>query len=147
MGTTFLGQGAMGSALAATTSAAGEPVTVWNRTAGRTRRMAGASAAETVAEAIAGSIIGGFLQGAAMLRTSATEFAARQAPFLAAMTDQLAGYAATVDARDYEGPDQQSLRFTATALAPVRELVRRQIDAGYGDHGTARAYESLRSLR
>lgn len=113
------------------------------------------------------AMIGGFLQGAAMLAAEgvpAVGFAARQAEFLSAMTGRLAGYAATVDGRDYEGPGQQSLRFTDTALsalrranaeqgvtgdvlAPVRDLVRRQIDAGFGDHGTARLYESLRGAR
>lgn len=113
------------------------------------------------------AMIGGFLQGAAMLAAEgvqASAFAARQVPFLAAMTGQLAGYAATVDDRDYEGPGQQSLRFTDTALAalrrataeqgvggdvlaPVAGHVRRQIDAGFGDHGTARLFESLRSTR
>lgn len=109
----------------------------------------------------------GFLHGAAMVAAegvSATEFAARQAPFLAAMTGSLAGYAATVDAKDYAGAGQQSLRFTETALAtlmragteqgvgvevlkPVHEMVRRQIDAGFGELGTARIFEELRSDR
>ncbi|GAA0251450.1 NAD(P)-dependent oxidoreductase [Cryptosporangium japonicum] len=282
MSTTFLGLGEMGRALAATTSAAGEPVTVWNRSAGRAHPMAGVAVADSVPEALSGggaivvclfdhasvhevldpvasalpgrtlinlttttpdearelaarydatylqgaimavpamiggpasqlfysgsaaayerhralldrwgsstyfgadaglasvydmamltgmyTMIGGFLQGAAMLAAegvSASAFTARQAPFLAAMAGQLAGYAATVDDRDYAGPGQQSLRFTdaalgalrrasveqgvgADVLAPVHELVRRQIDAGFGDHGTARLYESLRSTR
>lgn len=77
----------------------------------------------------------------------ATEFAERQAVFLAAMTGGLAGLAAIIDAKDYTGEGQQSLRFTQTALAalmrassdagvdaevlkPVHDIVRRQIAAG-----------------
>jgi 3-hydroxyisobutyrate dehydrogenase-like beta-hydroxyacid dehydrogenase len=113
------------------------------------------------------ALFAGFLQGAAMVGAagvSATEFAERQVPFLAAMTGQLAGYAATVDARSYTGEGQQSLRFTETALAallragsehgvdlevlrPVHAIVRRQIAAGFGEHGTARMFESMRSTR
>jgi 3-hydroxyisobutyrate dehydrogenase-like beta-hydroxyacid dehydrogenase len=113
------------------------------------------------------AMVGGFLHGAAMVAAEgvpAAEFAARQAPFLAAMTGSLAGYAATVDAKDYAGAGQQSLRFTESALAalmragaeqgvgvevlkPVHEMVRRQIDAGFGEQGTARIFEELRSDR
>lgn len=113
------------------------------------------------------ALFAGFLQGAAMVGAagvSATGFAERQVPFLAAMTGQLAGYAATVDAEDYTGDGQQSLRFTETALAtllragrehgvdlevlrPVHAIVRRQIAAGFGEHGTARMFESMRSAR
>ena len=80
------------------------------------------------------------------------------------MTEQLAGFAATIDEQDYLGPGQQSLRFTETALTtimqastgqgvpdevlqPVHDLVRRQIAAGFGEHGTARIFEELRSAR
>jgi hypothetical protein len=107
------------------------------------------------------------MHGAAMVGSagvSATEFAERQAPFLAAMTGGFAGLAATIDARDYAGEGQQSLRFTETALAaltrasidegvdtdvlrPVHDIVRRQIAAGYGEQGTARMFEALRSAR
>ena len=113
------------------------------------------------------TMFAGFLHGAAMVGSegvSATEFTARQAPFLAAMTGQLAGLAATVDAKDYTGAGQQSLRFTEAALAallrataeqgvngevlkPVHDIVTRQIAAGYGEHGTARIVEELRSAR
>jgi 3-hydroxyisobutyrate dehydrogenase-like beta-hydroxyacid dehydrogenase len=113
------------------------------------------------------TMFAGFLHGAAMVVAdggSAGGFAAMQAPFLAAMTGGLAGLASTVDTGDYTGPGQQSLRFTGTALAallrasadqgvdmrvlePVYDLVRRQIDAGYAEHGTARMFESLRSTR
>lgn len=54
---TIIGLGNMGQALAAAYLAAGHPVTVWNRTAGKADRLVGNRAvrAETVAEAIAAS--------------------------------------------------------------------------------------------
>jgi 3-hydroxyisobutyrate dehydrogenase-like beta-hydroxyacid dehydrogenase len=111
------------------------------------------------------TMFAGFMHGAAMVGSegvSATEFAARQAPFLAAMAGGVAGFAATIDAKDYAGTGQQSLRFTETALAalmrasteqgvdagvlrPVHDIVRRQIAAGFGDQGTARIFEELRT--
>ncbi|WP_199736612.1 NAD(P)-dependent oxidoreductase [Micromonospora sp. HM5-17] len=113
------------------------------------------------------TMFAGFMHGAALVGSggvSATEFAARQAPFLAAMTNGLAGYAATIDAKDYTGEGQQSLRFTEAALSslmrasteqgvnvevlkPVYDIVRRQIAAGFGAQGTARIFEELRSTR
>lgn len=113
------------------------------------------------------TMFAGFLHGAAMVAADggpAQGFAAMQAPFLAAMTGGLAEMASTVDSGDYTGPGQQSLYFTETALAalltasteqgvdtrvlkPVHDLVRRQIDAGFGDQGTARMFEELRSSR
>jgi 3-hydroxyisobutyrate dehydrogenase-like beta-hydroxyacid dehydrogenase len=109
----------------------------------------------------------GFMHGAAMVGSegvSATEFAKRQAPFLAAMTEGLAGFAATIDAKDYAGEGQQSLEFTSAALGsltqasidqgvnpevlkPVHDIVRRLIAAGLGRQGTARIFEELRSTR
>jgi 3-hydroxyisobutyrate dehydrogenase-like beta-hydroxyacid dehydrogenase len=113
------------------------------------------------------TMFAGFMHGAAMLAAEgvpAIEFAQRQAPFLAAMTGGMLEHAATIDSRDYAGPGQQSLRFTDAALSallrattgqgvstevlrPVHDLVRRQIDAGHGDLGTARIFEELRSTR
>jgi 3-hydroxyisobutyrate dehydrogenase-like beta-hydroxyacid dehydrogenase len=113
------------------------------------------------------ALLAGFLQGAAMLSAagvSASDFAERQVPFLAAMTSRLAGYAATVDAKNYTGKGQQSLRFTETALSallragsehgvdlevlrPVHAIVHRQVAAGFGEQGTARMFESMRSTR
>jgi 3-hydroxyisobutyrate dehydrogenase-like beta-hydroxyacid dehydrogenase len=113
------------------------------------------------------TMFAGFLHGAAMVGAdggSATEFAQRQAPFLAAMAGQLGGLATTIDAKDYTGDGQQSLRFTEAALSalvqastdqgvsvevlkPVHDIVRRQIVAGFGEHGTARIIEELRSAR
>jgi 3-hydroxyisobutyrate dehydrogenase-like beta-hydroxyacid dehydrogenase len=113
------------------------------------------------------TMFAGFLHGAAMVGAHgvpASEFAQRQAPFLAAMTGALAEMADTVDAKAYTGEGQQSLRFTDAALAalmratadegvsvevlkPVHDIVRRQIAAGFGDEGTARMFEELRSTR
>jgi 3-hydroxyisobutyrate dehydrogenase-like beta-hydroxyacid dehydrogenase len=113
------------------------------------------------------TMFAGFLHGAAMVAAEgvpASEFAARCAPFLAAMTGGLAEFAGSVDAKDYTGAGQQSLRFTRSALAtllrasteqgvdtavlaPVHELVQEQITAGFGEHGTARIFEALRSTR
>ncbi|MFJ9179990.1 NAD(P)-dependent oxidoreductase [Streptomyces sp. NPDC102360] len=107
----------------------------------------------------------GFLHGAAMVATtgmSASEFAARQAPFLSAMTRGLAAYAEVVDGGDYTVPGQQSLDFSdlshlvrasadqgvdPTPIAAVQELIGRQIAAGHGPEGLARIYESLRAPR
>ncbi|ONH61503.1 dehydrogenase [Frankia sp. CcI49] len=113
------------------------------------------------------TMFAGFLHGAAMVGADgvpAAEFARQQAPFLAAMTGQLAGLAETVDTRDYAGAGQQSLEFTETALAslvtasldqgvnvevlrPVLDIVRRQTVSGYGRQGTARIFEELRESR
>ncbi|MFI5664992.1 NAD(P)-dependent oxidoreductase [Streptomyces sp. NPDC051684] len=107
----------------------------------------------------------GFIHGAAMVATmgmSATEFAARQAPFLSAMTRGLAAYAEVVDGGDYTVPGQQSLEFSDLShlvraskeqgvdpapIATVQELISRQIAAGHGAEGFARIYENLRAAR
>jgi 3-hydroxyisobutyrate dehydrogenase-like beta-hydroxyacid dehydrogenase len=104
----------------------------------------------------------GFLHGAAMVGSrgvSATEFAALAAPFLGAMTESFADFAQIVDRRDYAGDGQQSLEFSdlsdiistsaeegvaVDVIAPVQELIRRQIAAGHGKQGFARIYEELR---
>lgn len=111
------------------------------------------------------AMFAGFMHGAAMVGSEgvpATEFAARATPFLAAMTDQFAGYATTVDAKDYAGEGQQSLEFSdltklvrasveqgvsAEVLQPVHEMIQRQIAAGHGTEGFARIFEELRSTR
>lgn len=105
----------------------------------------------------------GFFHGAAMAATmgmSAADFAARQAPFLAAMTEELAGYAKVIDGGDYSVPGQQSLEFSdlshivraseeegvdPSPIAAVQALISEQIAAGHGSEGLARLYESLRS--
>ncbi|WP_020576135.1 NAD(P)-dependent oxidoreductase [Actinopolymorpha alba] len=113
------------------------------------------------------AMFAGFLHGAAMVDSvgvPATEFASRQAPFLAAMTGSFAHVAAIIDAKDYAGEGQQSLEFTQAALdsilqasidqgvsvevlRPVRDLVRRQIAAGFGKQGSDRIFEELRNTR
>lgn len=105
----------------------------------------------------------GFFHGAAMAATigmSAADFAARQAPFLAAMTEELAGYAKVIDGGDYTVAGQQSLEFSDLShivraseeqgidpapIAAVQALISRQIDAGHGSEGLPRVIESLRA--
>lgn len=104
----------------------------------------------------------GFLHGAAMVApagVSASEFATRAAPWLAAMTGGFAGLAAVVDGGDYTVAGQQSLEFSdlgdilaasteqgvsTEAVAMVQRLIRRQIDAGHGKEGFARIIESIK---
>ncbi|PZG14255.1 NAD(P)-dependent oxidoreductase [Micromonospora craterilacus] len=113
------------------------------------------------------TMFAGFTHGAAMVGSegvSATEFATRAAPFLAAMTGSFADTAAIIDARNYAGDGQQSLEFTqgaldtivqasidqgmnAEVLRPVHDLVRRQIAAGHGAQGFDRIFEELRITR
>ncbi|WP_328532356.1 NAD(P)-binding domain-containing protein [Nocardioides sp. NBC_00368] len=105
----------------------------------------------------------GFFHGAAMVASmgmSAADFAARQAPFLAAMTEGLDGYAKVIDGGDYTVAGQQSLEFSDLAhivraseeegvdpspIAAVQALISGQIAAGHGSEALARVYESLRS--
>ncbi|MFD7865123.1 NAD(P)-dependent oxidoreductase [Streptomyces sp. NPDC059783] len=104
----------------------------------------------------------GFMQGAAMLAPAgvpATRFAALAAPWLTAMSGQLAGYAEVIDGGDYTVPGQQSLTFSnldllveaitdegvgAEPIAMVQRLIQQQVDAGHGAEGFARIIESLR---
>ncbi|MFI6940607.1 NAD(P)-dependent oxidoreductase [Streptomyces sp. NPDC050418] len=105
----------------------------------------------------------GFFHGAAMAAKSgmsATEFAARQSPFLAAMAHELGGFAKVVDGGDYSVPGQQSLDFSDLShivrasqeegvnpapIAAVQALIVRQTAAGHGAEGFARIYESVRA--
>lgn len=109
------------------------------------------------------TLFAGFLHGAAMVGSEgvpAAEFAARAAPFLAAMTGALAGFATVIDGGDYSVEGQQSLEFSdlgdllqastdqgvsTEVIAPVQALIRRQIAAGHGKDGFARIYEEIRS--
>jgi 3-hydroxyisobutyrate dehydrogenase-like beta-hydroxyacid dehydrogenase len=111
------------------------------------------------------AMFAGFMHGAAMVGSegiSATEFATRATPFLAAMPGGFAGFAATIDAKDYGGEGQQSLEFSdlsqliaasteqgvsAEVLQPVHQMIRRQIAGGHGKEGFARIFEELRSTR
>ncbi|WP_312880363.1 NAD(P)-dependent oxidoreductase [Actinokineospora xionganensis] len=108
-------------------------------------------------------LFAGFVHGAAMVGSvgmSACDFAARQAPFLAAMTAELAGFAKVIDGGDYTVPNQQSLDFSDLShivrasegqgvdpapIAAVQALIDRQVAAGHGSEGFARIYESLRA--
>ncbi|WP_343242265.1 NAD(P)-binding domain-containing protein [Streptomyces sp. SID9727] len=107
----------------------------------------------------------GFMQGAAMLAPAgvpASRFAAMAAPWLTAMTGELAGYAEVIDGGDYTVPGQQSLTFSnlglfieaitdqgvsAEPVAMVQRLIERQVDAGHGTEGFARIIESLKRPR
>ncbi|WP_114558684.1 NAD(P)-dependent oxidoreductase [Desertihabitans aurantiacus] len=108
----------------------------------------------------------GFLHGAAMVQAAgitATEFAERATPFLAAMTQSFASTAQVVDARDYSRPFQ-SLDWTTTALdtisrasseqgvdpvpvVMVKSLVEREIEDGHGKEDFNRIIERMRSSK
>ncbi len=105
----------------------------------------------------------GFLHGAAMVGSegmTATDFAARAAPFISAMTGGFIGLARVVDGGDYTLAGQQSLDFSdlsyivrasdaqgvnPATIAAVQALITRQIAAGHGSEGFARLYESFRA--
>ncbi|MDA0566386.1 NAD(P)-binding domain-containing protein [Streptomonospora sp. S1-112] len=105
----------------------------------------------------------GFAHGAAMVAPSgmkAREFAAMAAPWQAAMTAAFDGLGEVIDGGDYTVPGQQSLLFSdlgdmvdasaaqgisTEVVAMVQNLIRRQIDAGHGEEGFARIYESIRN--
>lgn len=107
-------------------------------------------------------LFAGFFHGAAMTGSasiSATEFAERQVPFLAAMLDSLHHFAEIVDSGDYTVPGQQSLSFSdhtdlirasedqgvdPGTLVAIQKLITRQLDTGHGAEGYARIYESFR---
>ncbi|GAB3743822.1 NAD(P)-dependent oxidoreductase [Microlunatus parietis] len=105
----------------------------------------------------------GFLHGAAMVASAgvpATELAELAGPFLTAVVEPSVRHSAeVVDGGDFAVPGQQSLSFSdltkfitaseAAGVDPVlingvQLLIKRQIDAGFGDHGFARIFESLR---
>lgn len=104
----------------------------------------------------------GYYHGAAMARSSgmsAEEFGNRAAEWLAAMLPSLPTAGAQIDTGNY-AEVLQPLTFTKTALdaivsasrgadvdldviGPVRDLVDRQVAAGYGAESSERAFESL----
>jgi 3-hydroxyisobutyrate dehydrogenase-like beta-hydroxyacid dehydrogenase len=108
------------------------------------------------------AMFAGFFHGAAMVGTagiSACDFAARATPWLQAMAGSVAEFGATVDARDFGGPGQQSLDFSdpryivaasrdagvnTELVDALRRLVLTQIEAGHGADGFARVIESFR---
>ncbi|WP_232666886.1 NAD(P)-dependent oxidoreductase [Pseudonocardia sp. TRM90224] len=106
----------------------------------------------------------GFIHGAAMVAPSgmsARDFAKLAAPWQSAMTASFAGLAEVIDSGDYTlKGDDQSLEFSdltkmveasraqgmdPVAVEMVQELMRRQIDAGFGKESVARIYESVRA--
>jgi 3-hydroxyisobutyrate dehydrogenase-like beta-hydroxyacid dehydrogenase len=107
-------------------------------------------------------LLAGFLHGAAMVApagVSAADFAARAAPFLAAMTDGFSGMADVVDGGDYSVEGRQSLSFSdlgdivqasvdqgvsTELIDPIQRMIRRQIDAGHADEAFERIYEEIR---
>lgn len=109
------------------------------------------------------AMFAGFFHGAAMVAAtgvSATEFAERAIPWLQALAPSVAEYAAVIDGGDYSVPGQQSLAFSDLAdivdasrdqgistelVGAVQRLIRRQIDAGFGAHGFARVFESIKN--
>ncbi len=105
----------------------------------------------------------GFVHGAAMVGAAgvpAKEFAARTAAWLPALMPAVAEYATVIDGGDYTVPGQQSLYFSdltdivnasrdqgisTEVVDMVQRLIHRQIDAGHGDEGFARIFESVRN--
>jgi len=108
------------------------------------------------------TMFAGFLHGAAMAASAgvpARDLAAMAAPFLTAVVPAVQEFAEIVDGGHYTVPGQQSLEFSdlsdfvaaseAAAVDPilinaVQTLIRRQIDAGHGNQGFTRIFESLR---
>ncbi|TFV56711.1 NAD(P)-dependent oxidoreductase [Mycobacterium sp. PS03-16] len=104
----------------------------------------------------------GFFHGAALAGTagmSAKEFAGRATAWLTAVLPALAEYAEIIDGGDYTLPGQQSLDFSdiseiveasraaglgTEVVDAVQRLIHRQIDAGHGAEGFARAIEGIR---
>ncbi|GAA2091793.1 NAD(P)-dependent oxidoreductase [Actinomadura alba] len=104
----------------------------------------------------------GFMHGAAMVAPAgitAGEFAAMAAPWQTAMTGAFQGFAAVIDGGDYTVEGQQSLEFSnlsdllaassdqgisTEVVAMVQRLIQRQIDAGHGEEGFARIFESIK---
>ncbi|CDO29106.1 NAD(P)-dependent oxidoreductase [Mycolicibacterium porcinum] len=105
----------------------------------------------------------GFVHGAAMVGAAgvpAKEFAARTAAWLPALMPAIAEYATVIDGGDYTVPGQQSLYFSdltdivnasrdqgisTEVIDMVQRLIHRQIDAGHGDEGFARIFESVKN--
>ncbi|WP_433655238.1 hypothetical protein ACQPW1_30625 [Nocardia sp. CA-128927] len=104
----------------------------------------------------------GFMHGAAMMRcvgVSASAFAERAVPWVTAMAQMLPAYGTIVDGGDYTNPIQ-SLAFHKAALdainratrdagittdfvAPIKNLIDRQVADGHGTLEFARTIEEL----
>ena len=113
------------------------------------------------------AMFAGFFQGAAMVAgagVTATQFAHRAVPWLQAVAPSVAEYATVIDGADYSVPGQQSLLFSdltdiidagrsqgvgTELIDTVQRLIKRQTDAGFGDHGFARVIDAvtMRTLR
>lgn len=105
----------------------------------------------------------GFFHAAAMVGAAgvpAKEFAARAANWLSAVVPIVSEYADVIDGGDYGVPGQQSLYFSdisdivnasrdqgisTEVVDVVQRLIHRQIDAGHGNDGFARIFESIRA--
>ncbi|MFI7002355.1 NAD(P)-dependent oxidoreductase [Nocardia sp. NPDC050175] len=104
----------------------------------------------------------GFMHGAAMMRSvgvSASAFAERAVPWVTAMAQMLPAYGRIIDGGDYTKPIQ-SLAFHKAALdainratrdagvtvdfvAPIKNLIDRQVADGHGSQEFARTIEEL----
>lgn len=107
----------------------------------------------------------GMFHGAAMVGSQgmpASAFAERVIPFLESLVHHFATDAAIIDDGDYTVAGQQDLYFSdlgdivrtsdeagvdSSTIAAAQGLIRRQVDAGRGQEGFARIYESLRFPR
>jgi 3-hydroxyisobutyrate dehydrogenase-like beta-hydroxyacid dehydrogenase len=109
----------------------------------------------------------GFFHGAALVGSaglSAGEFAEQAAAWVTAMTGGLAHNAAFIDARDYTTADEQTIAFNKSGfdtlvqasreegvavdlVAPLRELLARQLADGHGAASFARIFEGIRPGR
>jgi len=104
----------------------------------------------------------GFFHGAAMVGAAgvpAKDFAIRVTGWLQYVLPAVTGYAEVIDGGDYSLPGQQSLEFSdisdvveasralgisTEVVDVVQSLIHRQIDAGHGRDGFARAIESIK---
>ena len=109
----------------------------------------------------------GFFHGAALVGSagvSAADFAEQAAAWVTAMTGGLAHHAAFIDAGDYATADEQTIAFNKSAfdtivqasreegvavdfVAPLQELLARQLAEGHGAASFARVFEGIRAGR
>jgi 3-hydroxyisobutyrate dehydrogenase-like beta-hydroxyacid dehydrogenase len=109
----------------------------------------------------------GFFHGAALVGSaglSAGEFAEQAAAWVTAMTGGLAHNAAYIDSGDYTAADEQTIAFNKSGfdtlvqasreeglavdlVAPLQELLARQLAEGHGAASFARIFEGIRSGR
>ncbi len=109
----------------------------------------------------------GFFHGAALVGSagvSAADFAEQAAAWVTAMAGGLAHNAAFIDARDYTTADEQTVAFNKSAydtivqasrdegvavdlVAPLQELLARQLAEGRGAESFARVFEGIRAGR